>query len=163
MKVLGIDPGSDRMGYAIIESEKGKQELTAVGCITTKRGTTDEDRLVELYNSLNKLLKQHSPDIAAIESLFFANNAKTIIQVGQARGVILLACAQSSIPVQSYAPLEVKMAITGYGKADKNQVQHMIQSILKLKAIPKPDDAADAVAIALTHCFSHKIKGLRNT
>lgn len=161
MIVLGIDPGSDRMGYAFVESDKGKQELISVGCITTTRGATDEGRLIELFDALTSLLIQYAPDIAAIESLFFANNAKTIIQVGQARGVILLACAKSSIPVQSYAPLEVKMAITGYGKAEKKQVQHMIQSILKLKDIPKPDDAADAVAIALTHCFSHKIKQFR--
>ena len=157
MIVLGIDPGFDRAGFGIVEDIKGKQKLIAAGCMTTKRSESDGERLLELYKQFSQLLSSHSIDSLALESLFFTTNAKTVIGVGQARGVILLAAAQKSIPVVTYAPLQVKLAVTGYGKAEKQQVQQMVKSILRLPSVPKPDDAADAVAIALTHCFSYKL------
>ena len=158
MIVLGIDPGTHRMGFGLVLQEKGKQNLKDYGCIYTSKSSTDEDRLVELYTAVKKLIHTHNPDSIALESLFFTTNAKTAMAVGQARGIVLLACGQEKKPVATYAPLEVKLAVTGYGKAGKTQVQQMVKSILRLSKILKPDDAADAVAIALTHCFSYKLK-----
>lgn len=158
MIVVGIDPGIERTGYAALSTEKGKQRLIDCGCIFTKKEEKQSMRLCYLYDGIGSVLKKNRPDAVALESLFFTSNARTAITVGQARGVILLSCGQKRIPVVTYAPLEVKLAVTGYGKADKNQVQQMVKSILGLKEIPRPDDAADAVAIALTHCFSYKRK-----
>lgn len=162
MIVLGIDPGIDRTGYAVIESTEGRNRLKTVGCIKTNNKQTDTERLVYLYYKIEKLILTYIPQTVAIESLFFTTNAKTVMAVGQARGTILLACGLASIPVVAYTPLEVKLAVTGYGRAEKIQVQQMIKSILKLPVIPKPDDAADAVAVALTHMFSYKIKSLKH-
>lgn len=158
MIIMGIDPGYDRMGYGFIQSDKGKQTLLSYGCLTTNRADSDQQRLYELYGKLQNLIAEFNPDEIAMESLFFSSNAKTAIIVGQARGAILLCCEQANKVVAAYAPLEVKLAITGYGKAEKVQIQQMIKSILHLNAIPKPDDAADALAIALTHCYSNKLK-----
>ncbi len=158
MTVLGIDPGSDRAGFALLLQQASSFKLQTFGCITTTRGTSDAARLVELFDQIFVLLSKNKPEFVALESIFFTTNAKTIIAVGQARGVILLAAAKKNIPVVTYSPLEVKLAVTGYGKADKKQVQEMVKSILKLDKVPKPDDAADAVAIALTHCFSYRMK-----
>lgn len=160
MTVLGIDPGSDRAGYAFVDEVNKAQNLVSYGCITTQRGTSEGARLSELYREINKLFSSFKPDFAALESIFFTTNAKTVIQVGQARGVILLAACEHHVPVVTYSPLEVKLAVSGYGRADKAQVQQMVKSILKLPKIPEPDDAADAVAIALTHCFSYKMKSI---
>jgi len=158
MVILGVDPGTARLGWGIIKTEKGQQTVGLYGCIQTKKTQSDSVRLEQLFKEFTKLLKKFKPDAVAIEDIFFFKNQKTIIQVSQARGVILLASAQQNAPTHSYSPPQIKLAVTGYGKADKRQVQHMIKSILKLKTIPKPDDTADALAVALTHAFSHKMK-----
>lgn len=156
MLILGIDPGLARTGWGIVK--KTNQTVTPVdyGCFTTKTGTKEEKRLLILYEKLIKLFKRYKPDALALEKIFFATNAKTAFMIGQARGVILLAAGTEKLAVSSYTPLQIKLAVTGYGKAEKMQIQKMIKSILKLPKIPKPDDAADALAVALTDCFTHK-------
>ena len=116
------------------------------------------ERLKQIYNSLTKIIEEYNPDALAVEELFFNTNAKTAFIVGQARGVILLSAAQKNIPIMTYTPLQVKMAITGYGRAEKSQIGQMVKVLLKLKEIPKPDDVTDALAVALTHAFTNKFK-----
>ena len=156
MKILGIDPGFARVGWAIVESEKLKVKSEKFGCIETSKNIDTQDRLVEVYKQVCLLIKKYKPDALAIEELFFTNNAKTAFKVGEARGVIILAGAIQKIPVFSYTPLQVKIAVTGYGNADKTQVGKMVKAILKLKEMPKLDDTADAIAVALTHAFTAK-------
>ena len=158
MIVLGIDPGIAITGCAIVEDCKGKQNLLYSETITTSAKTNVSLRLLTLYKALSYLVKKHKPDLAALESLFFNTNAKTAMIVGQARGVVQLVCAQNNLQVTEYTPLQVKMALTGYGRAEKNQMQNMVKQILKLPEILTPDDTSDAAAIALTHCFSYKMK-----
>ena len=157
MIILGIDPGIARVGWGIIEEKNSKQSLIDVGCFETSLNLAEEKRLQSIHQFIKSLIKKFKPDVASVESLFFATNAKTALTVGQARGVILLALAEENISYISYTPLQVKQSISGYGKADKNQVQQMVKSLLKLPQIPKPDDAADALAIALTHAFNYKV------
>jgi crossover junction endodeoxyribonuclease RuvC len=158
MTIMGIDPGIGRVGWGIISENKFKQQLIEVGCLETDPKLTEEKRLKQVHAFIRELIQKYNPDVVAVESLFFATNAKTAISVGQARGVILLAIADENLPLFSYTPLQVKQSISGYGKADKNQVQQMVKSLLKLPQIPKPDDAADALAIALTHAFNYKVR-----
>lgn len=148
MKILGIDPGIGRTGYAILEQNGKDISLVECGCITTKVGTAEADRLLEIQTDLKNLIKKFKPDAVCIESLFFATNAKTAMSVGQARGVVMVTAAEEKLKIIELTPLQVKIAATGYGKADKSQVQRMIVTLLKLKKVPKPDDAADACAIA---------------
>ncbi len=148
MKILGIDPGIGRTGYALLEQEGNTITLKECGCITTGIGEAEYERLAEIKYDLNALIRKMRPDAVCVESLFFAANAKTAMSVGQARGVILVTIADHKIKIIEVTPLQVKIAATGYGKADKAQVHRMMQTILKMKKIPKPDDAADAVAIA---------------
>jgi crossover junction endodeoxyribonuclease RuvC len=148
MKILGIDPGIGRTGYAILEHVGNDISLKVCGCITTTIGDEEHRRLLEIKTDLDLLIKKFKPDAVCIESLFFAANAKTAMSVGQARGVIVVTAAEHKLKIIEVTPLQVKIAATGYGKADKNQVHRMMQTVLKLKKIPKPDDAADAVAIA---------------
>jgi crossover junction endodeoxyribonuclease RuvC len=155
MKVLGIDPGTGRVGWAVVTHENGKDVLTECGCFETKVKSELPERLEKIHLFLTDLIKKNSPDILAVESLFFAKNVTTAFDVGAARGVILLAGQEAHLPIFQYTPLQVKSSLTGYGKAEKNQIQFMVTRILHLKEIPKPDDAADAVAIALTHLFHH--------
>lgn len=155
MKVIGIDPGTGRLGWAVINHERGGDSLVDCGCFETKVRSELPDRLEKIFQFLNELINKHCPDSFAVESLFFATNAKTAFDVGAARGVILLSAQQAHLPIFQYTPLQVKSSLTGYGKAEKNQVQYMVTKILHLKETPKPDDAADAVAIALTHLFHH--------
>lgn len=150
MKILGIDPGIARVGWGVILVEKNHTIPVAYDCFETDKNTAEEIRLAEVFDFVTMLLDKYKPDIVSIEKLFFAANAKTALVVGQARGVILLAAGRRRIPIASFTPLEVKMALTGYGKADKTQIQRMVQSILKLSEIPTPDDTADALAIAIT-------------
>jgi crossover junction endodeoxyribonuclease RuvC len=157
MIILGIDPGIGRTGWGIIETEHAKLKPRNFGCIETHKTTVGEKRLQELYEQIVLIIRVEKPDAIAIEELFFNTNVSTALIVGQARGVILLAAAQHNIPLAAYTPLQVKMAVTGYGRADKKQVGHMIKTILKLSSIPTPDDTADALAIALTHAFSGKM------
>lgn len=159
MIIIGIDPGVARVGWAVIAEGNGKQQALVYACITTPQTAALPDRLRLIHKSIAQLIKKYRPDCVAVEELFFATNAKTAIAVGQARGVILLACAEAGIPVVSYTPLGVKLAITGSGKAEKQQVQRMVTRILHLAKIPTPDDTADALAIALTHAYSYKMKG----
>ncbi len=160
MLVLGVDPGIAITGYALIKEEKGKIILKESKKITTNQKSSTPERLKKLYQEFTFHLKREKPEIAALESLFFNSNAKTAFLVGQARGVIQLALTQNNIPIFEYTPLQVKMAITGYGRAEKKQIQQMVKHILKLPQILSPDDVADAAAIALTHCFSYKLKAI---
>ncbi|OGE82444.1 MAG: crossover junction endodeoxyribonuclease RuvC [Candidatus Doudnabacteria bacterium RIFCSPLOWO2_01_FULL_44_21] len=148
MRILGIDPGIGRTGYAILEQTKQKITLLACGCITTKTGEAEPARLLEIKTDLMAIIKKYKPEAICIESLFFAANAKTAMMVGQARGVVVVTAAESKLKIIEVTPLQVKIAATGYGKADKRQVQTMIVKLLKLKKIPKPDDVVDAIAIA---------------
>lgn len=155
MKVLGIDPGTGRVGWGIVEHIKGVDILEDFGCFETTVKSELPERLSKIHLFLTKLIKTHQPDVLAVESLFFATNVKTAFDVGAARGVILLAGEEAKLPIFQYTPLQVKSSLTGYGKAEKSQVQFMVTKILHLKETPKQDDAADAVAIALTHIFHH--------
>ncbi len=157
MNILGIDPGIARTGWGIVESQKSKVKSQKYGCVETEAGLPVEKRLESIYDSLNSIIKENKPEVLVIEELFFNTNAKTAFVVGQARGVILLMAAQKNLPVFVYTPLQVKIAVTGYGRAEKSQIGQMVKTILGLKEIPKPDDTADALAIALTHAFSHKM------
>lgn len=155
MVILGIDPGFARVGWALLENRKSKLEARNYGCIETSKDTDSQERLVDVYKQICALIKKHKPDVLAIEELFFTNNAKTAFKVGEARGVIILAGAIQKIPVFSYTPLQVKIAVTGYGNAEKTQVGRMIKAILKLKEMPKLDDTVDAIAVGLTHAFTN--------
>lgn len=154
MRVIGIDPGTAIVGYSIIDYEKGKYTILDYGCIYTDKEDDMPLRLEKIYDKLEMLIKLWKPTDMAIENLFFFKNQKTIIEVGQARGVITLVGQKNCLNLYSYTPLQVKMGIAGYGRADKKQIQEMVKVILNLKEIPKPDDAADALAIAITHVNS---------
>jgi crossover junction endodeoxyribonuclease RuvC len=158
MIIMGLDPGFARVGWAIITPIGSTIKPIAFGCIETTKDLNLEHRLKKIYDAILKLMKTHKPDAVAIEDLFFSNNAKTVMGVGQSRGVLLLAAATCHVPVISYSPSAMKRAITGDGKADKKQVEHMIMLTLKLKQAPELDDTADAIAIAMTHAYSYKIK-----
>ncbi len=160
MRILGVDPGIGRCGWAIIEESKGSFSAIAFDCIETSSKTDVSKRLEEVYLEMQRIIKKYSPDSLSIEDLFFTNNAKTAFVVGQARGVILLAASQNNLSIGIYTPLQVKMAVTGYGRAEKNQIGQMVKTIFKLKEAPKLDDTADALAVALTHGFSAKINKL---
>ncbi len=155
MRILGIDPGYAIMGYGVVELIGNKFKVIEYGSIMTESRKNMTDRLKYLYYELMQLINRTDPDVAAIEELFFNTNTTTAIKVGQARGVSILACANSGIETNEYTPLQVKMALTGYGRADKKQVQHMTKTILNLKEVPKPDDTADALAIAICHGHSN--------
>lgn len=154
MRILGIDPGVAIVGFGVIESEQSAQSLVRCGVITTPAHTPLSSRLNSIYVDLTELIATFQPDAIAIEELFFNTNITTGISVAQARGVILLACYQSGVPVFEYTPLQVKQAVVGYGRAEKAQVMDMVKRILHLQNVPRPDDAADAVAIALCHARS---------
>ncbi len=156
MKILGIDPGIGRCGWGMVETQGSKLGVQGYGCIETSPKKEIPLRLKEIYAEISKIIKTYKPDAMAIEELFFNTNAKTAFVVGQARGVILLAAAQNNLEIAIYTPLQVKMALTGYGHAEKKQVGKMVKALLLLKDVPKPDDTADALAIALTFAFSSK-------
>lgn len=161
MTILGIDPGTATVGWAHVEMKSYKPALLAYGTITTDKALPREERLLVIHRDLTTLITRVKPDVVSVEDLYFATNAKTAITVGEARGVILLTAALAKVPYVSYSPLAVKRAVTGDGKADKKQIQRMMKNIFSLKDVPKPDDAADAAAIALTHAYSYKMKGYR--
>jgi crossover junction endodeoxyribonuclease RuvC len=160
MRVLGVDPGTAITGYGFVESDNGALSLRAYGAITTPAGQPLPERLATLYRELSRLIAQHQPDAAAVEELFFQKNARTALAVGQARGVVLLAAAHANLPVHEYTPLQVKDAVVGYGKATKDQVQQMVALLLGLDFVPQPDDAADAVAVAICHCSAARMTAL---
>ncbi len=151
MRILGIDPGIARVGWAVIETAKPRHKTISFGCFETKKEEKPEVRLSQIHKEMARLCKTYAPDVMSVEQLFFATNAKTAIGVGQSRGVILLAAAQSKIPVASYSPLQVKRVIAGDGKADKKKMQQTVVRLLRLKQMPKLDDTADAMAIAMMH------------
>lgn len=157
MKILGIDPGIGRTGWGVVGVSNNKFQMTNCGCIETLANDELSSRLYALYEEIINIIIEYQPEALAIEDLFFNTNAKTALIVGQARGVVLLAAAQKNLSIAVYTPLQVKVALTGYGRADKNQIGQMVKILLKLPTIPKPDDTADALAIALTHAFSRKM------
>lgn len=154
MTILGIDPGYAIVGYGIIDFKCGKYTPIAQGAILTEAHDSFDNRLEMIFDELSKILEVYKPEVSAIEKLYFQNNHKTAIDVAQARGVTLLALKKFNVPIYEYTPLQVKTAVTGYGKAQKSQVMSMTQRLLKLKEIPKPDDTADALAIAICHANS---------
>ena len=154
MRILGIDPGYGITGFGVIDSQKGTNRLISCGAITTPAGMDFSARLEIIHEDMRKLLEQAKPDAVAIEELFFGQNVTTGIGVAQSRGVILLAIRQAGLQVYSYKPMQVKQAVVGYGNATKHQVQDMTKRLLGLQQMPKPDDAADAIAIALCHARS---------
>ena len=161
MLVLGIDPGTATTGFGLVrETQQGELQAVAFGVILTPAEEPQEKRLLMLYRQLNELILLHRPDSAAVEKLFFQRNVSTAIHVGQARGVILLSLAEAGVPVAEYNPMQVKQAVAGYGGAGKSQVQQMVKAMLNLEKIPKPDDAADALAIAICHAHSNRIGDL---
>ena len=154
MRILGIDPGYGITGFGVIDTERGQSRLVTCGAITTPAGMDFSARLEIIYEDMRKLLETAKPDCVAIEELFFGQNVTTGIGVAQSRGVILLAVRQAGLEVTAYKPMQVKQAVVGYGNATKHQVQDMTKRLLHLDAMPKPDDAADAIAIALCHARS---------
>ena len=158
VKILGIDPGIARCGWGIITINSSQLTVNNFGCVETKVGEAVEKRLLVIYKEIKKIISKYKPDALAVEELFFNTNAKTAFVVGEARGVVLLTAGEKNIPVGIYTPLQVKMAITGYGRAEKTQIGQMVKTLLKLKEIPKPDDVTDALAVALTHAFTKRFK-----
>jgi crossover junction endodeoxyribonuclease RuvC len=164
MIVLGIDPGTATTGYGVLEETAGGDIQTlGYGIISTPAGMPLEKRLLIIFQSLKELIDLHKPDSGAVEQLFFQRNVKTALSVGQARGVVLLAFAEAGLSVENYTPLEIKQSVVGYGGADKNQVQQMVRAILDLDDIPRPDDAADALATAICHLHSMRFHQLTST
>lgn len=155
MKILGIDPGIAIVGFGIIEYDGVNFKVVDYGAVTSPAHTPLPVRLKMVYDDMCYIIDKFKPDQVAIEELFFNNNAKTAIAVGQARGVLILAAQNNNIPVYEYTPLQVKQGVVGYGRAQKNQVQQMVKSILKLNEVPKPDDTADALAIAVCHAHTN--------
>lgn len=158
MKILGIDPGIGRTGWGIIEARNAQCVMRAYGCTETEPNSDLPGRLFAIYDEISRIIEEYTPETLAIEELFFNTNAKTAFAVGQARGVVLLSAVQQRLSIGIYTPLQVKIALTGYGRAEKMQVGKMVQTILGLTKIPKPDDAADALAIAITHAFTKNLK-----
>ena len=154
MRILGIDPGYGITGFGVVDADRGNCKLITCGAITTPAGMDFPARLSIIYEDMRQLLEKAKPDAVAIEELFFGQNVTTGIGVAQSRGVILLAIHQAGLPVTSYKPMQVKQAVVGYGNATKHQVQDMTKRLLGLEKMPKPDDAADAIAIALCHARS---------
>ncbi len=150
MRILGIDPGTAITGYGVIDKQGRNSTHIAHGCIVTQKDTPKEKRLLSLEKQLIAVFKEYKPDVVAVESLFFFKNLKTAMPVSEARGVILLTIGRYTTPLYEFSPPQVKMAVVGYGNAEKKQVQKMVQLHLKLESIPKPDDASDALAVALT-------------
>ncbi len=163
MIILGIDPGYAIVGVGVVEYVGNKFRTLEYNAITTPAGMPTVERLQKIYQEMNMYIDKYSPDVMAIEELFFNSNQKTAINVAQARGVLLVAAANRNIPINEYTPLQVKQAVTGYGRADKAQIQQMVKMMLGLNAIPKPDDAADALAIAICHAHSNKMNKLLGT
>lgn len=158
MTIIGIDPGTATTGFGVLKKNKKGNKVIDYGCIRTQPGMPDGDRLKILNNELNKIIKKYQPEILAIENIYFFKNLKTAMPVSQAKGVILLTAAKKKIPVYEFTPLQMKMAITGYGKAEKKQVQKMLQVLLDLEKLPKQDDAADALGIALCYILESEKK-----
>lgn len=156
MIILAIDPGTATTGFGVVEYKGNRFKIKDYGVVLTEAKLATESRLQRIYEQLNYLITIHRPDHFVVEQLFFNSNVRTAIAVGQARGVCLLVAANGGVPVAEYTPLQVKQAVVGYGRADKAQVQQMVKAILNLEKIPKPDDAADALALAICHAHSYR-------
>lgn len=157
MRIIGIDPGTGILGFGIIEVVKGKPVLVDGGVIRTPVKEDDAVRLQTIYDELTDIIADTKPDEMAVEKLFFARNVTTAMTVAQARGVVLLTAMQAGLKIAEYTPMQIKQALTGYGKAEKKQIQEMVRVVLNLKEIPKPDDAADAIACAITHSMTLRV------
>lgn len=154
MKILGIDPGTGILGFGVIEKNSSKLTMMDAGVIRTKADQSDSKRLKTIYDELSGIIKHNAPDVMAVEKLFFAQNVTTAMTVSQARGAVLLCGEEQGLEIFEYTPLQIKQSLTGYGRADKKQIQEMVKTILKLESVPKPDDCADALACAITHAFT---------
>jgi len=151
MRIIGIDPGTGILGFGVVDSNNGKYTLVTAGVITTPAHTPLDVRLEEIYDGLTDIIHETKPEVMSIEKLFFSRNVTTAISVSHARGVAMLAGRKARLPIAEYTPMQIKQAVAGYGKADKKQIQEMVRLQLNLKEVPKPDDAADALAAALTY------------
>lgn len=168
MRILGIDPGIATIGFGLVEADRGKATMVTYGVITTPAGVPLSKRLYQISNDMEALIGQLRPDVISVEELFFNNNITTGIAVAHGRGVILLAAERCGVPLYEYTPSQVKMSVVGYGKAEKRQVMDMVRRLLNLKAVPRPDDAADALALALCHARSFtsripQLQGVKET
>lgn len=160
MLVMGVDPGTATTGYGVVDYIKGKEQMITYGTIRTAADLPMQLRLLKIYQEFNRLLDEYRPEAVAIEELFHHKNAKTVISVAQSRGVLLMATAARGLELAEYTPLQVKQAVSGYGNADKRQVQIMVQKILRMDQVARPDDAADALAIAICHIHSYRLARL---
>lgn len=161
MLVLGIDPGTAITGYGLVrETDSGDLSVVDFGVIRTSSKKAMPRRLLEIYRTLGDIISEYQPDSSAVEKLFFQRNVSTAISVGQSRGAVLVALAEADVPIAEYNPMEIKQAVSGYGGADKHQMQKMIQALLGLEQIPQPDDAADALAVAVCHLHSYRMNRL---
>ncbi len=156
MRSMGIDPGTASTGFGLLEQEGSRLRLLEYGVIRTEPGIPDAERLLQIHRGVGALLKNYRAEVIAVEELFFNKNSRTVLAVGQARGVVMLAAAQAELQVEEYTPLQVKMAVVGYGRAEKRQVQEMVKALLGLSRLPRPDDAADALAVAICHAHSRQ-------
>lgn len=157
MRVIGIDPGTGILGFGVIDVQQGKFTMVTAGVITTPAHTPLDERLEEIFDGLTEIIAETSPEVMSIEKLFFSQNVTTAISVSHARGVAMLTGRKARLPIAEYTPLQIKQTVTGYGKADKKQVQEMVRMQLGLQSVPKPDDAADALAAAITHSLMTRI------
>ena len=160
MIIVGIDPGYAIVGFGVVQHEGNRFVLLGHGCIQTEANTPFERRLLSIEEGLLRIFDQYKPDCIAVEELYFNTNTKTALNVAHGRGVVLLTAARRGLPISGYTPLQVKTAVTGYGRANKAQVQQMVKTLLNLDKIPKPDDVADALAVAICHAHSHKMNNL---
>jgi crossover junction endodeoxyribonuclease RuvC len=157
MRIIGIDPGTGILGFGVIDIINGKMKMVDAGVITTPAHTAHDERLEDIYDSLTEIIASTKPDQMSIEKLFFAKNVTTAMTVAEARGVALLAARKAKLPIAEYTPMQIKQSLTGYGKADKKQVQEMVRIQLGLAEVPKPDDCADALAAAITHSLMSRV------
>lgn len=154
MRILGIDPGTGITGFGVIEASRSEYTLVDAGVIRTEPNSPQAGRLKIIYENLQEIIDEHRPEVVSVEKLFFAQNVTTAISVSQARGVVLLTAVNAGAEVAEYTPLQIKQALTGYGRASKSQIQEMVRVLLKLKSVPKPDDCADALAAAICHAMT---------
>lgn len=161
MTVLGLDPGTAITGYGLLRTEGSRLTVIDYGTLETSKGLPDAERLLNLYREAKELIARANPDAVAVEHLFFGRNVNTMLSVGRASGVLLLAAAGAGVEIAEYTPMQVKMAVVGYGVADKKQVQFMVRQLLSLKETPKPDDVADALALAICHAHSFRLGALQ--
>ena len=157
MRILGIDPGTGRLGFGVIDVDGPKVTMVDAGIITTPAHTAHDERLEDIFDSLTQIIKETKPEVVSIEKLFFSKNITTAMTVSEARGVALLVARQARLPIHEYTPNQIKQTLTGHGNADKKQMQEMVKLQLGLKEVPKPDDAADALAAAITHSLMTRV------